>query len=51
MEQINVGDVGEEGRVSTKDVCLLCDAQTTVIIRPNDICSCCDSVDWFNKDE
>ena len=50
MEQVNVGAVESNGS-NARDLCILCDAQTTVIIRPNDVCSCCDSLDWFEKDE
>ena len=48
MEQINAG--GTEVASETRDICFLCDAQTEIIIRPNDICRCCDSLDWFGKD-
>ena len=48
MEQINAG--GIEVSSETRDICVLCDAQTEIIIRPNDICRCCDSLDWFSKD-
>ena len=53
MEDMNIGGIEIDTRFPCAngwEVCIVCDYRPDVSIRPTDVCTCCDALDWSNRD-